>query len=163
MKTVVEQMGDVLAASKARSEAIAIAVVHVETARPLATSEAGPASFVAALAGIDCLEVSWGEVVDDVLIQRWVQLKCSCGGHAAHVFKLRGPWMLLVLMGLGPGHRSTTILRVYESYHGTVEVLDRYLAQLEADPPPRHPRGGGGGGAAPAELGIPVWWVRQRN
>jgi len=134
MKTVVEQMGDVLAASKDGSEAIAIAVVHVETARPLATSEAGPASFAAALAGIDCLDVSWGEVVDDVLVRSWMQVNCTCGRHAAHVFKLRGPWMLLVLARIRAGRTSDTMLGTHDTYSGTVTVLDRYLAQLEAGP-----------------------------
>jgi hypothetical protein len=39
--------------------------------------------------------------------------------------------------------------------------FDEEQAAIEA--PFGHPRGGGGGGVAPAELGIPVSWVRRRN
>jgi hypothetical protein len=97
---------------------------------------------------------------------------CTCGGHFVGMFAIRRSilgrhWILAVVARkslLRPPNESDLVVTVAESAVAqTIAALAKLLDEPDTDgtdPPPNDPRGGGGS-AGPAELAIPLWWVRK--
>jgi hypothetical protein len=125
-----------------------------------ASSESSPGTFWAAFNDATCLRADWHEWDMELLADGSARVECQCGAHTLQAFMLHKRWVLIVLAGgpLVPGAR--TII------DHALEVLKQLLPVLPARRSPAPPIGGApprGGGHGPAELGIPVGWIRKRT
>jgi hypothetical protein len=121
------------------------------------SSEKSPGRFWAGFNELGCLRADWGDWDRELLESGRARVDCQCGAHALEAFLFHDRWILIVLAN-GPlvVCAETVILH----------ALDVLKELLPARPPRRSaapPAGGGpGGGQGPAEVGIPVWWIRKR-
>lgn len=124
-----------------------------------ASSERSPGTFWAAFTRLDCLRGEWGEWDQELLASGAAGVVCRCGAHSVQTTMFHERWIFVVLCEgeLVPGAE-----KVVE--HATNVLRDL----LPPSPPPGSPEsqgdgGASGGGPAPAELGIPIAWIRRRS
>jgi hypothetical protein len=87
------------------------------------------------------------------------RVDCQCGAHALDAYLFHNRWILIVLAN-GPLVTGTDKIVGH-----ALEVLKRLLPARPVRRSSAPPAGSGpaGGGQGPAELGIPVWWIRKRT
>jgi hypothetical protein len=120
-----------------------------------------PEPLTAALARVPCLPLDWPTASAELEASEECTLTCGCGErHQLHGVVMATDWLLWI--------QARDLLRPDGSFdtsraaaYGTWVILIRAMFE---DGVIRHgPSGkrGGGGTAGPAELGIPLWWVRK--
>ncbi|HEY7373419.1 MAG TPA: hypothetical protein VIF57_14765 [Polyangia bacterium] len=121
-----------------------------------ASSESSPGAFWAALQDMPCLQTDWGEWDRELLESAHARVDCRCASHRLEAFMFHRRWILIVAAA-GPlvGGADKVIAHA-------IEILKRLLPAARAGRSSPAPAGGGSGGGSqgPAELGIPVWWIR---
>jgi hypothetical protein len=158
-----------LAALQAQVEGETVAVVDGRTADVLATSGAGADAFWEAFRQLGCFRLDWGNWDGTLLAEERVQIACNCGRHFIGAFLIHRRWILMAIacMPLVSVHDASELL-VTTGEAAVARALRALEVFLPFDPDARHAspvdpgRGGSGGSSAPAELGIPVSWVRRR-
>jgi hypothetical protein len=111
---------------------------------------------------LDCLDADWTSFKARLLRHGESEVACRCGAHFLSAFLIRDRWSLIVLGRQSLIRPPSELLPVRTT---TIATLARILPALDAaapGPAPGDPQGGDGG-AAPAELGIPLWWARAKN
>jgi hypothetical protein len=114
-----------------------------------------------AIERLPCLELDWRRLKEQLAQHGDGEVVCRCGAHFVSGFLIRRRWSFIVI-----GHASlvaptSELLPIRTK---TLETLARLLPELDAGEVPSIPPGDvEGGGSAPAELGIPLWWARDRN
>jgi hypothetical protein len=141
-----------LTALKVGIEASAAGVFDTRRGDMHASSEMTLAAFWDAFGVRDCWDVDWGDWDRELLASNRARVSCGCGVHSVRAFLVHDRWVLLVLAG-GPLMTGAETV-ISHALKILVHLLPRGRAGRSAPPRP--------GGAGPAELGIPVWWVRRR-
>ena len=124
-----------------------------------------PAQLWDTIGDLACLEVDWSPFKIRLVRSGESEVACRCGAHFVTAFLICRRWTLLVL---GRQTLATPLSELLPIRNTTIEKLARLLPHLEegeritVEPLPGDPRGGGGT-AGPAELAIPLWWVRRSN
>jgi hypothetical protein len=123
------------------------------------SSERSPGTFWSAFTGLDCLRGEWGDWDMELLASGAAGVICRCGAHAVRSVMIHKRWIVVVLSDGGLVAGADTVIE------HAVKVLQDLLS---SGPPPELPDppadgGPGGGGQAPAELGIPLAWIRRRS
>jgi len=131
------------------------------------SSERSPGSFWAAFTRLDCLRGAWGEWDQELLASGAAGILCRCGGHSVQTRMVHTRWILVVLC---EGPLVAGAEKVVEHAAQVLQgLLPLGLPPQSSEPPDEGgpvggPGGGpGGGGQGPAELGIPVAWIRRRR
>ena len=130
---------------------------HGRTHLPDATS---PGELWDAIRKLACLETDWNPFKSNLVRVGESEVGCRCGAHFVTGFLIQRRWSLIVF-----GRQSLAKSELVPIRMRTMEKLARLLPHLDedtAEPSPGDPRGGGGT-AGPAELGIPLWWIRRSN
>jgi hypothetical protein len=149
----------VLAALKEGVDATAVGVLDGARAWLHASSEGSPGAFWAELNVLECLHPDWDKWEATLMATGRARVDCSCGRHFVQSFGVRGLWVVIVL--------ATDRLAVAADQVVThaLPKIARLLPTAGAKPSPASPAGGSGGGGGsdpePAELGIPVWWIKK--
>jgi hypothetical protein len=148
-----------LTALKEGIDAAAIGVFDGRRGDMHASSEMTLAAFWDTFSANDCWDVDWGDWDRELLTAKRAAVSCGCGGHSVLAFLIHDRWALLVLA------RGSLITGAGAVVVTAVKILTRLLPATRSKGSVLPPYGGGrgGGGSGPAELGIPVWWVRRRT
>ena len=149
-----------LEALKGGIEATAVGVLDGARAWLHASSENSPGTFWAELNVLACLRPDWDSWEKDLMRLGRARVDCRCGRHFVESFSIRGLWVVIVLGtdALAAGAEQVVM--------HALPILARLLpaAGSKTSPaPPAGGSGGGDGGQGPAELGIPVWWIRKQT
>jgi hypothetical protein len=147
----------VLAALKDGIEATAVGVLDGARSWLHASSEASPGTFWAEFNGLHCLRPDWDSWEATLLATGRARVDCTCGRHVVQSFSVRGLWVVIVLA------TDALAAAAEEVVTQALPTIARLLPTAGAKPGPAAPVGGAGGsgGAGPAELGIPVWWIKK--
>jgi hypothetical protein len=147
-----------LEALKAGIEAKVVGIFDGARAWLHSSSEKSPGTFWSGFNELGCLRADWGAWDRELLETGRARVDCQCGAHAIDAFLFHNRWILIVLANGDLVTGAETVI---------LHALDVLKQLLPARPIRRSsapPAGSGpaGGGQGPAELGIPVWWIRKR-
>ena len=122
------------------------------------SSEKSPGTFWSGFNELRCLRADWGDWDRELLETGRARVDCQCGAHAVDAFLFHNRWILIVLANGSLVTGAETVI-----FHA-LDVLKQLLParRVRRSPAPPAGSGPGGGGQGPAELGIPVWWIRKR-
>ena len=119
-----------------------------------------PTELWDAIGKLACLAIDWSPFKSNLVRVGESEAVCRCGAHFVTGFLIHRRWSLIVF-----GRQSLATNELIPIRTRTMEKLGRLLPHLDentAEPLPGDSRGGGGT-AGPAELAIPLWWVRRSN
>jgi hypothetical protein len=154
-----EQIQSAIDALKVGLGATAIALFDDDEARIYASTTVPVTDFWNAFGGIACLHVDWQEWYRKLRTVRQHQVTCSCpGGHSVHGILVHERWVLLMVADETLDPMSDFLLS------SAANVLAGLLPTVRSrggPAGPAGPRGPSGGGPGPAELAIPLWWLRK--
>jgi len=145
---------------KAGLEATVVGIIDGARGWLHSSSERSPGTFWAAFTGLDCLQGEWGDWDQELLASGAAGVMCRCGAHAVRTVMIHTRWIFVVLSEGGLVAGADKVIE------HAIQVLKDLLP---SGPPPESPDspvdGGasGGGQAPPAELGIPIAWIRRRS
>ena len=122
-----------------------------------ASSERSSFGFWASFHDPPCLQGVWDEWDRELLASGSAGIVCRCGEHAVRAVVFSKRWILIV-MSDGPlvAGADTVIEHAINVLKGIVPTA--------SEPPSTEPPAEGGssdGGEGPAELGIPIAWIRK--
>ena len=150
-----------LLALKGGIEATVVGIIDGAHGWLRVSSEPSPGTFWAAFNDRTCLQGTWDDWDRELLASGSAGIVCRCGGHAVQAFAFNKRWILVVL---GEGPLITGADKVIEHALKVLKgLLPTGTPASSSDPPAGSGSGGGGGGQGPAELGIPLAWIRKRK
>jgi hypothetical protein len=153
------QVRALLQAVKDGLEATVVGVIDGGRGWLQVSSERSPGTFWAAFTNLDCLRGEWGEWDRELLEAGAAGIVCRCGAHSVQTTMIHNRWLFVVLCegALVPGAEKVV--------EHAVQVLQGLLPSGSPPESPASPGDGGpsGGGQPPAELGIPIAWIRRRS
>jgi len=140
-----------LGALKEGIEARAIGLFDVRHGELRAANTVRTSGFWDAFAGIDCLEVDWGDWDRELLVSKRAVVRCACSRHFVEAYLIHERWALIVLAsGPLPSWAEAVIA------HALALTTEMLPAGRGASAQAR------GAASGTAELGIPTWWSRRR-
>ena len=152
---IIEEIGRMLAAVKEASGAVAVGLFDCDLARLHTSSEVSEEQFWKVLSGLKCLNMDCQQWHRDLQIQGRTRASCSCEACHAVQSVLFNDRSALVLLEHGP-LEATAPSVILSAIPPMADLLP--LNRM------RGKRGlRGGGGPTPAELGIPLWWLRRNQ
>jgi hypothetical protein len=124
-----------------------------------ASTARSPGRFWAAFTDLDCLRGEWGDWDQELLTSGAAGLVCRCGAHSVQTRMIHNRWIFVVLCDGPPVPGAETVVE------HAAQVLQGLLPSGAPPDSPADPSDGGAGrgGPAPAELGIPLAWIRRRS
>ena len=151
-----EQVQSAIDALRVGTGATAIAVFDDDEARIHASTTVPATAFWNAFGEIPCMRVDWQEWYRKLRTVGQQRVTCSCAGrHSVQGILVHERWVLLMVASQALEPRSDFFVS------SAAKVLADLLPRARSRGGPVGFRGPSGGGSAPAELGIPVWWVRK--
>ena len=155
MMAIIDEIGRMLAAVKEASGAMVVGLFDCDLARLHASSEAREADFWKVFSGLQCLNLDRQQWHRDLQIQGRAWVSCNCEiGHAVQGVLFNDRWAL-VLLENGPLEPTASSV-ILSAIPPMADLLP--LNRV------RRKRGlRGGGEPTPAELGIPLWWLRRNQ
>ena len=148
---ILEETGRILGAVREASGAVAVGLYDCDLERLHTSSESSEAAFWKLFFGLSCLDQQqWSR---DLHRDGSARVGCTCDlRHAVQTVTVNDRWALLILArgDLAPTAPSV----ILSSIPPMADLLP--LNRMRG-------KGGsrGGEGPAPAELGIPLWWLRR--
>jgi hypothetical protein len=144
---------------KAGLEATVVGIIDGGRGWLHSSSERSPGTFWAAFTGLDCLQGEWGDWDQELLASGAAGVMCRCGAHAVRTVMIHTRWIFVVLSEGGLVAGADKVI------DQATQVLKGLLPSGHPPASPDTPVDGGpsGGGPAPAELGIPIAWIRRRS
>jgi hypothetical protein len=116
-----------------------------------------------AMRRLPCLAIDWHQLKSELVRNGDAEVVCRCGAHFFTGFLIRRRWSFIVIGRESLVAPTTELLPIRTN---ALETLARILPELDTSDAPLMPPDdsrGGNGGAAPAELGIPLWWAGRPN
>jgi hypothetical protein len=144
-------------------EAIAVALIDEYEGKLRLSTETPPAGFWNAVSDLACLDVQWAHWNSELWRCEEHRVACGCGQrHELYGLGFHNRWILMII-GQGtpvPGvarKESEWVVAQPEAVFSRVTRLLRYTLPSEG----LMVRSSNGNGADPAEIAMPLWWVRR--
>ena len=159
------QIGALLSALVERVDAVGVGIYDPGEDQLVAAKELPPALFSEVFSALECFEGGWGDWERTLVDDGESHVRCACGRHALELFLINGYWVLVVLTEEPFLSDAAAIIAQFRWLLAQLlprpERPNRRVPEGPMTPPPAG--GGPGGTPPPAELRLPLSWVRRRD